>query len=262
MLKNKLALITGSSSGLGLSIAKKFALNGANLILADLTPNVNKVAAEIEKSFENEKIVVSSHVCDVSDSKQVQNLFDEIKAKHPNHKVPSIVVNSAGITRDGFLLKMKEKDFDQVISVNLKGTYLISQATARGLVENVSHKEQLATLKSYGSIINIASVVGKYGNVGQANYSASKAGVEGFTRTAAKELGRYKIRCNSILPGYIVTPMTDKVPEKYLDLMLKMIPLGRLGDPEDVANLALFLASDQSSYVTGASIECSGGIAF
>ena len=117
-------------------------------------------------------------------------------------------------------------------------------------------------MKSYGSIINIASVVGKYGNVGQANYSASKAGVEGFTRTAAKELGRYKIRCNSILPGFIVTPMTDKVPQKYLDLMLKMIPLGRFGDPEDISDLALFLASDQSSYVTGASIECSGGIAF
>lgn len=262
MLRNKLALVTGSSSGLGLAIAKKFAINGASLVLADLTPNVNKIASEIQKEYHNENISVSSHVCDVSDSKQVQSLFEEIISKHPNYKVPSIVVNSAGITRDGLLLKMNEKDFDQVISVNLKGTYLVSQAIARRLVENISSKEQLTPLKSYGSIINIASVVGKYGNVGQANYSASKAGVEGLTRTFAKELGRYKIRCNSILPGFIVTPMTDKVPKKHLDLMLKMIPLGRLGDPEDIADMALFLASDASSYVTGASIECSGGLSF
>lgn len=262
MLKNKLALITGGSSGIGLEVAKKFALNGASLALVDMNSNVNDVASEISKLNLNDKIEVSSHVCDVSDSKQVNDLFSNLKSKHPIHKVPSVVVNSAGITRDSFFLKMSEKDFDQVISVNLKGTYLVSQAATRALIENIKAKEELNAMKSYGSIINLASVVGKFGNIGQANYSASKAGVEGLTKTIAKETGRYKIRCNCILPGYIKTPMTDKVPKKYLEQMLQIIPLGRFGLPDDIADLALFLASDSSSFITGASIECSGGMRF
>jgi 17beta-estradiol 17-dehydrogenase/3alpha(17beta)-hydroxysteroid dehydrogenase (NAD+) len=172
-------------------------------------------------------------------------------------------MNSAGITRDSYLLKMSESDFDQVIAVNLKGTHLITQATCRLLVaEQQANNVDLTHVRSYASIINISSVIGKYGNMGQTNYAASKAGVIGFTLSTAKEMGRFKIRCNSILPGYIRTPMTDRVPQKSLDMVKRMIALERIGEPDDVAQLALFLASESSSYITGTNIECSGGLAF
>ena len=200
MLSNKLALITGAASGLGRAVALTLAKNGARVALVDLDKNsLTVLAKEIEEKCQSVKIV-TSHACDVSDSAQVNNLLNEIKNNHSN-QVPSILVNSAGITRDSFLLKMSEKQFDQVISVNLKGTFLVTQAVARNLVEQLKKKPLDESIGSYGSIINLASVVGKYGNLGQANYAASKAGVEGFTKTTAKELGKYKIRCNAILPG-------------------------------------------------------------
>ena len=259
MLANKLALVTGSSSGIGYSIAQTFAKQGANLVLVDLAKNINDIGQSIEK---DNKIKVYSHSCDISDSAQVKTLFEKIKETYPEQKVPNVVVNSAGIVRDNFLVKMSEQDFDDVIRVNLKGTFLVTQIASKGLIENFSSFDASDPSKSYGSFINLASVIGKFGNISQANYAASKAGVEGFTRTVAKEMGRYKIRCNSILPGFIKTPMTDQVPEKYLKIMLKLIPLARYGNPEDVAQLALFLASDSSSYITGTSIECSGGMSF
>lgn len=262
MLANKLALITGAGSGIGKEITKLYAKNGARLCLVDMSnENLNKVVEEISNA--NSKIQISTHTIDVSNSSQVEELFKEIKQKHSNTsiRVPNVVVNSAGITRDQVMLKMSEKEFDKVIQVNLKGTFLISQQAARGLVENLATSDPL-TFDSYASIINIASVIGKYGNIGQANYAASKAGVEGLTRTCAKEFGKYRIRCNAILPGFIQTPMTDAVPQKFLDQMLKIIPLRRVGRPDDIAQLALFLASDNSSYITGASIECSGGLSF
>jgi 17beta-estradiol 17-dehydrogenase/3alpha(17beta)-hydroxysteroid dehydrogenase (NAD+) len=262
MLANKLALVTGGASGIGNSIARLFAMNGANIVLVDMVPSVQEASKLIQQES-NSQIKTLSFQCDVSNSTQVNQLFEKIRTAFPDQKVPNVVVNSAGITRDGFMLKMSEADFDKVIQVNLKGSFLILQAAARGLVEQATlNKLDLSNTKSYGSIINLASVVGKFGNIGQVNYSASKAGVEGMTRTTAKEMGRFKIRCNAILPGFIRTPMTEKVPDKVLGQMVKMIPLGRFGEPEDIAQLALFLASDASSYVTGASIECSGGIQF
>lgn len=250
MLANKLALITGSGSGIGLSVAQHFAKQGARLALVDLTPNV----VEVGKQLEQQTKVFTSR-CDISESGQVNKLFEEIQQAFPDLKAPNVIVNCAGITRDSMFLKMKEEDFDQVIKVNLKGTYLVSQAAARSIIQNNPKN-------SGGSIINFASIVGKLGNLGQANYTASKAGVEGLTRTIARELGKHNIRCNAILPGFIKTPMTDKVPDKYLELIVGQIPLGRMGSPDDIAQLATFLASDNSSYITGASIECTGGLSF
>jgi 17beta-estradiol 17-dehydrogenase/3alpha(17beta)-hydroxysteroid dehydrogenase (NAD+) len=261
MLTSKLALITGSASGIGKSIAKLFAKNGANLVLVDASSEVMEIGQQIEA--ENKRIKAHCAQVDVTDSEQIGKLFHDIRLAFPDARVPNVVVNSAGITKDALLLKMTEADFDDVIRVNLKGTFLITQATARALAENITSSNlNLASLRTYGSIVNMCSVVGKFGNIGQANYAASKAGVDGFTRTTGKELGKLKIRCNSILVGFVKTPMTDKVPERYINQIVKAVPLGRLGDPEDVAQLAMFLASDASSYITGSSIECGGGISF
>jgi 17beta-estradiol 17-dehydrogenase/3alpha(17beta)-hydroxysteroid dehydrogenase (NAD+) len=265
MLSNKLALITGSGSGIGKAICKLFAKNGANLALVDVSCNLGELESEIRRDIEatsNSKnagagVKISSHTCDVSNSAQVNALFADIKKHHS--QIANVIVNSAGITRDAFLVKMSEKDFDDVIGVNLKGTYLVTQAAARHLIENMP-AAKLPQMASYGSIINLSSISGRCGNIGQINYVASKSAVMGMTLTTAKELGRYKIRCNSILPGFIRTPMTDKVPAKNLQMIEKMIPLGKLGEPEDIAQLALFLASDASSYITGANIECTGGL--
>ncbi|XP_048345477.1 (3R)-3-hydroxyacyl-CoA dehydrogenase isoform X3 [Sphaerodactylus townsendi] len=163
----------------------------------------------------------------------------------------TICVNCAGITTDEFLLKQTEEAFDAVLRVNLKGTFLVTQAVAQALV---------ASGAPGGSIINMGSIVGKVGNLGQVNYAASKAGVEALTKTAAKELARYGIRCNTVLPGFVRSPMTDKVPQKVLDKFAAMVPLGRLGEPEDVADVCAFLASDESRYITGASVEVTGGL--
>jgi NAD(P)-dependent dehydrogenase (short-subunit alcohol dehydrogenase family) len=257
-LANKLALVTGASQGIGLSIAKKFAASGADLVLADFSPTITNVASELA----NTGVKVTSHVCDVTSSEQINAMFEKIKKDSTNGVVPNVIVNSAGITRDNLLLRMSEEEWDQVMATNLKGTFLVTQAASRLLIEMASECESYETAKTYASIINLASVIGKFGNVGQANYAASKAGVEAFSKSTAKELGRFKIRCNSILPGFINTPMTDAIPEKFVKMMLKMIPLARIGEPEEIADLAEFLASDESSYITGASIECSGGIGF
>lgn len=255
-LTNKLAVITGGSSGLGKSITKLFANNGSDVALVDINPNIAQIGHDILK---NKNFKFSTHVCDVSNSSQVNALFNEIKSIHL--RVPNVIINSAGITRDSFLLKMSEKDYDAVIDVNLKGTFLITQAAIRHLMENIK-TANIDSLKTYASIINISSIVGKFGNIGQTNYAASKAGVIGFTLSTAKEMGKFKIRCNSILPGFIKTPMTEKLPIKSVEVVKRMIPLGAFGEPEDVAHLALFLASDSSSYITGANIECSGGLSF
>merc|ERR1712080_469511 len=185
---------------------------------------------------------------DVSSKDSVSDCFKQILDKYK--RAPDIIVNSAGITKDGFMLRMKEEDFDQVIDVNLKGTFLVTQAAASLM------KEQKLT----GSIVNIASIVGRTGNIGQANYTASKAGVIGFTKTAAKELGMFGIRVNVILPGFIKTPMTDVVPEKVKAGILASVPLGDFGDPEDIADVVAFLASSRSKYITGASLDVNGGL--
>merc|ERR1719433_1254478 len=186
---------------------------------------------------------------DVSQSDSVSESFQRVLEKYK--RPPDIIVNSAGITKEDFLLRMKEEDFDQVIDVNLKGTFLVTQ-TAASLM-----KEQ----KLAGSIVNIASIVGRTGNIGQANYTASKAGVIGFTKTAAKELGKFGIRVNVILPGFIKTPMTDVVPDKVKMSFISQIPLGDFGDPLDIAEVSSFLASTRSKYITGASFDVNGGLA-
>merc|ERR1719433_1431572 len=186
---------------------------------------------------------------DVSQSDSVSESFQRVLEKYK--RPPDIIVNSAGITKDGFLLRMKEEDFDQVMDVNLKGTFLVTQTAASLMKEN-----QLA-----GSIVNIASIVARTGNIGQANYTASKAGVIGFTKTAAKELGKFGIRVNVILPGFIKTPMTDVVPDKVKEAFVSQIPLGEFGLPVDIAEVAAFLASSRSKYITAASLDVNGGLA-
>ncbi|XP_030053087.1 (3R)-3-hydroxyacyl-CoA dehydrogenase isoform X1 [Microcaecilia unicolor] len=247
-LLQRLAVVTGGSSGIGRAVAQRLAKEGAAIAVVDLNESAaNETVQMLSCDHSGQKHV--AFVADISSSESVERLMSQIQScfSYP----PSISVNSAGITRDEFLLRLTEEAFDTVLKVNLKGTFLITQAVARALV---------ASGTSQGSIINIGSIVGKVGNLGQINYAASKAGVEALTKTAAKELARYGIRCNTVLPGFIDTPMTQKVPQKVLDKFTGMIPLERLGDPTDVADVCAFLASDDSSYITGASIEVTGGI--
>jgi 17beta-estradiol 17-dehydrogenase/3alpha(17beta)-hydroxysteroid dehydrogenase (NAD+) len=204
--------------------------------------DVKKFDASCEHSF----------VGDISQRQSVVKLADEIFSNIQSY--PTIIVNAAGITRDALLLKMREEDFDDVIRVNLKGTYLVNQIFSQRLLI-----QKPIDLKA--SIINIASIVGKYGNVGQCNYTASKAGVEAMTKSMAKELGRIGIRVNSILPGFIQTPMTDKIPDKIKEKLLASIAMGRIGTVDEIAQVCLFLASNKmSGYVNGASIEVTGGL--
>jgi 17beta-estradiol 17-dehydrogenase / 3alpha(17beta)-hydroxysteroid dehydrogenase (NAD+) / 3-oxoacyl-[acyl-carrier protein] reductase alpha subunit len=191
-------------------------------------------------------------VSDIGQRSAVVSLADEIFSRTKAY--PTIIVNAAGITRDALLLKMREEDFDEVIRVNLKGTFLINQIFCQRLLTQ-------KPLDIKASVINLASIVGKYGNVGQCNYTASKAGVEALTKSMAKELGRAGIRVNAVLPGFIQTPMTDKIPEKIREKLVGAIAMGRMGSPDDIAQVCLFLASNQmSGYVNGASIEVTGGL--
>jgi len=269
VLSGRLALVTGGGSGIGRAVCQVLARDNAKVVVTDI--NMEACQQTLQGLRPDDHFSVTS---DVSQSASVNECFKQILDKYK--RAPDIIVNSAGITKDGFMLRMKEEDFDKVIDVNLKGTFLVTQAAAILMKE-----QQLA-----GSIVNIASIVGKTGNIGQANYTASKAGVIGFTKTAAKELGRFGIRVNVILPGFIKTPMTDIVPDKMKMLVQTQIPLskpkkqdaiedswkirlveklsgqklGDFGDPEDIAETAAFLASHRSKYMTGASIDVNGGL--
>nr|XP_056723249.1 (3R)-3-hydroxyacyl-CoA dehydrogenase [Euleptes europaea] len=243
-LRGALALVTGGGSGIGRAVCARLAREGALVAVADCN---EAGAAETLRGLQ-----AGDHrawVVDVGCSQDVADLMGRIQAHYS--RPASICVNCAGITMDEFLLKQSEEAFDAVLRVNLKGTFLVTQAVARALV---------ASGAPGGSIINVGSIVGKVGNLGQVNYTASKAGVEGLTKTAAKELARYGIRCNTVLPGFIHSPMTEKVPQKVLDKFAAMALLGRLGEPEDVADVCAFLASDESKYITGASVEVTGGL--
>ncbi|TKR96357.1 hypothetical protein L596_010388 [Steinernema carpocapsae] len=206
---------------------------------------------QVSETFRCEKTHVGTHAafaCDVSKQTEVKNLVDFVKEKFPSEP-PQIVVNCAGITQDSTLLKMSEEQFDSVVNVNLKGTFLITQAFTRLAVEHQSPQ----------SVVNISSIVGKTGNFGQTNYSATKAGVIGFSKSAAKELAKKGIRVNCVLPGFIATPMTAAMPSNVLSQISSQIPMGRMGRPDEIADTVLYLASDLSSYVTGTSIEVAGG---
>ena len=235
-LEGKVALVTGGAAGIGAECAKRFAAEGAIVYAGDLRP----------LTFEAENVHFVS--LNVTDTASCQAAVDEIIAA--NGKI-DILVNNAGITRDALIKKMTDEMWDAVISVNLKGVFNITRIVGPAMAE-----------AGYGSIINISSVVGVYGNIGQTNYAATKAGVIGMTKTWAKEFARKgaNVRCNAIAPGYCMTDILKTVPQDLLDKFAKMTMLGRLGQPEEIADAALFLASSESSYVTGHVLEVNGGM--
>ncbi|MHC1749085.1 MAG: 3-oxoacyl-[acyl-carrier-protein] reductase [Cellulosilyticaceae bacterium] len=246
MLKDKVAIITGSSNGIGEEIARSFARNGAKVVVnypfERSTEKATKIVEDIIKQG-GEAIAIMANVADFDAAKR---LVDEtVKA----FGTLDILVNNAGITKDMLLLRMREDEFDDVININLKGVFNCTKHASRVM------------MRKGGSIINMASVVGIAGNVGQCNYAASKAGIIGFTKSVAKEFATKCIRANVIAPGFIVTNMTDQLPESIKEGALKNIPLNRFGNAEEVANTALFLASDLSSYITGEVIKVDGGMA-
>ncbi|HOL62894.1 MAG: 3-oxoacyl-[acyl-carrier-protein] reductase [Elusimicrobiales bacterium] len=241
--ENKVVLITGSAEGIGKTIAEVFAENGANLVLTDISSNIESAAAKISQDFGVKTLGIIQNVSSEEDCKKA---IDETIKKFGQIDV---LINNAGITRDGLSIKMKEKDFDDVISVNLKGPFLMCK-----------HAFIHMSSKRYGKIINISSVVGQTGQAGQANYSASKAGLIGLTKSLAREFSKRNINVNAIAPGFITTKMTEKLEEKVKESIISQIPLNRFGSPADVANVALFLASDKSSYITGQVISVNGGL--
>jgi 3-oxoacyl-[acyl-carrier protein] reductase len=244
LLENKVALVTGASRGIGKGIAIKFAEQGANVAFTYLSSD--EKAKELEKELSAFGIKAKGYKSDASDFKAADDLITAIVAEFGTIDV---VVNNAGITKDGLLMRMTEENFDEVIKVNLKSIFNITKAVQRPMLK--SRK---------GSIINMSSVVGVKGNAGQSNYAASKAGIIGFSKSVALELGSRNIRCNSIAPGFIETEMTGALDEKTIQSWRDGIPLKRGGTTEDVANLALFLASDMSSYITGQTISVCGGM--
>ena len=243
MLNGRVAVVTGGSRGIGKAIALKLANNGARVAIYATRESeaVNQTLSEL-KATGSEAMFVP---CDVSNFEQVKASIDSVIEQFG--KI-DILVNNAGITKDKLLMQMSEEDFDDVISVNLKGTYNTVKACIRPFIRN-----------KYGKIINISSVVGLMGNPGQVNYAASKAGIVGLTKSLAKEYAAKGITCNAIAPGFIATDMTEDLLDKQEGL-INMIPMKKVGNPEDIANLALFLASDMSSYITGEVIKVDGGM--
>lgn len=243
-----MTLVTGGGSGIGRAVCQRFASEGASVVVADISEeSANETLASLPSGLRGQGHM--SAAVDVSSKESIKRLVTGIQTHY--FQPPSVCVNAAGITQDDFLLNMEEEQFDKVIQVNLKGSFLVTQAVAQALVACGAPK---------GSIVTVGSIVGKVGNVGQVNYAASKAGVQGLTRTAAKELSRFGIRCNCVLPGFITTPMTDKVPEKVISKMKVLVPMGRMGESAEVADVCAFLASDDSSYITGSCIEVTGGL--
>lgn len=242
-LKDKVSLITGGGQGIGRAIALLFAGEGSHVAICDVNQDtLNKTAEEIKAK----KRDCLTFTADVSKLEQVDGMMNKILDKFG--KI-DILVNNAGITRDSLLVRMQEKSWDQVLEVNLKGTFNCARAAAKPMMKART-----------GKIVNIASIIGIIGNPGQANYAASKGGVIALTKTIAKELASRNINVNAIAPGFIKTAMTDKLSGEARDAMLKEIPLARFGEQADVANLALFLASDDSSYITGHVIQVDGGM--
>jgi 3-oxoacyl-[acyl-carrier protein] reductase len=244
LLKDKTALITGAARGIGRAIALRFAAEGADVAFTDLRldENTDSLVKEITAMGRKAKAYAS----DASDFAGAETTVDEVVKDFGKIDV---LVNNAGITRDNLLMRMSESDWDLVIKVNLKSVFNMTRAVQKYMLK-----------QRFGSIINMSSVVGVSGNAGQSNYSASKAGLIGFTKSVAQELGSRSIRCNAIAPGFIETEMTAKLPPDVRDAWIKDIPLKRGGKPEDVANISLFLASDLSDYVTGQVISVCGGM--
>ena len=244
MEENKTVLVTGGSRGIGKEIALKFAKQGYDVIINYVSDKTD--TEELKKELEangGKALIVKA---DVTNPEQIENLVK--KAIETFEKI-DVLVNNAGITKDNLLMRMSEEEFDKVIEVNLKGTYLMTKAVTKYMMK-----------KRQGSIINLSSVVGVTGNAGQCNYSASKAGIIGFTKSVAKELASRNIRANAIAPGFIATDMTDVLSDEIKETIQNQIPLKRMGNAKEVAELAYFLGSEQSSYITGQVIHVDGGM--
>lgn len=243
--ENKTAVVTGGSRGIGLAIATKLAKEGANIAILYVGDENEGIKAKEELSQYGTK--VEQYFCDVSNFEESKKVVDKVIEDFGSIE---ILVNNAGITRDKLVLNMDEKDFDAVINVNLKGTFNMIKHTYKHFMK-----------KRYGRIVSTSSVVGIMGNAGQANYSASKAGIIGMTKSVAKELAGRGVTVNAVAPGYIGTDMTNALSDKVKDAMKAQIPAKRIGTPEDVANVVAFLCSDDAAYVTGEVIKVDGGLA-
>ena len=241
LLTDRTAVVTGGAQGLGFAIARRFLAEGARVVIADLDIDVTRAAAAQLGGGD----VAAAECCDVTSAEQVQNLVDAAVQRFGRLDV---LVNNAGITRDATLRKMTEDQFDEVIAVHLKGTWNGTRSAAAVMREQGS-----------GAIINMSSISGKVGLVGQTNYSAAKAGIVGLTKAAAKELAHLGVRVNAIAPGLIRSAMTEAMPQRIWDAKLAEVPMGRAGEPDEVAKVAVFLASDLSSYMTGTVLEVTGG---
>ncbi|HWL26121.1 MAG TPA: 3-oxoacyl-ACP reductase FabG [Ureibacillus sp.] len=242
-LTDKVAIITGGANGIGKAAVEVFVNEGAKVVIADFAEEQGK---QLESELLEKNYDVLFVKLNVANKESVQNMVDTVLSKYG--KI-DILINNAGITKDAMLVKMTEEDFDRVLDVNLKGVFNCTQAVVPHMVA-----------QGYGKVINTSSVSGVYGNVGQTNYAATKAAVVGMTKTWAKELGRKGINVNAVAPGFTKTSMTEKMPEKVLTYMESIVSLQRLGNPKDIANAYLFLASDESSYVNGHVLHVDGGI--
>lgn len=242
-LAGKVALVTGAAQGIGKAIALLLAQNGADVVVSDINlEKANDTAKEVQ-TLGRKSLALKVDVAKLDD---VEKMVEAVLAQFGQI---DILVNNAGIARDKLILRMTEEDWDAVLNINLKGTFNCTKAVVRHMSKQRS-----------GKIVNIASVVGEMGNPGQANYAASKAGVIGFTKTIAREFAQRGINVNAIAPGYIETPMTDALPDKVKEELKRLIPMDRLGRPEDVAEAVLFLVSESANYITGQVLNVNGGI--
>lgn len=238
--EGQVVVVTGASRGIGKAIARGFAAEGAKVAcIATTLAGAEATASELGGG-------AKGYACDVSQSEAVESTFAAIEA---DLGTPAVLVNNAGITRDTLMLRMKEEDWDVVLQVNLKGAFLTTKSVARPMMK-----------ARYGRIINLTSVIGLHGGAGQANYSASKAGLVGLTMSTAKELGSRGITCNAVAPGFIESDMTHDLPQEFKDRVVKDAPAGRLGSPDDIVPAVLFLASKEASYITGQTLTVDGGL--
>lgn len=244
-MKGKVALVTGGSRGIGLAIVEELALKGADVgIIASSSKNLDEALEHLRKTYDTKFIGVTANVAEYKEVEEAVKVIEE------NLGSVDILVNNAGITKDTLFMRMTEENWDNVIDVNLKGVFNCTRVVYRSMIK-----------KRYGRIINIASVVGIKGNIGQANYAASKAGIIGFTKTLAREGAAWNILSNAVAPGFIETQMTKNIPQNITEELLKTIPLGRFGKPEDVAKVVAFLAAEENQYITGQIISIDGGMA-